>query len=82
MALRIPRRSMMTAYAGGAIFYAARGNRTGYLAHMLGLMIISMNRGNSRNEREKRPPDSPRRFVFFSISLFVHNFTRPHLLRI
>lgn len=45
MALRAPKRSMMTAYAGGVVYYAAKGNRAGYLAHMLGLMIISMQGG-------------------------------------
>lgn len=59
MAPKIPRRSLMTAYAGGVVYYAAKGNRAGYLAHMLGLMIISMNGGNSKDGREKRPPSNP-----------------------
>lgn len=38
---KIPRKSMRTAYAGAAIYYAAQANREGYLVHMLGLMITT-----------------------------------------
>jgi hypothetical protein len=40
----IPRQSMRTAYAGGALYYAARGDVTGFRVHMLGLMIATIDR--------------------------------------
>jgi len=39
---KIPRKSMRTAYAGAAIYYAARGDVSGFRVHMLGLWLSTI----------------------------------------